>query len=1180
MRSAKFYILIGVGLLVAALVIFKRVSGTDHYALQQIQSRLDEVVAGQEEDLDAFINQLEIYSNPFDITSEKRFLKCVYIDKRLIYWSSAEKLPGFPESSPDSIDFVTSERGIYLVARERIRQGSGTVEVLSYYQIYKSPAILNEYLKNQVDPSLFGGVSVDFSSNANSSLSLTNGRTLPVQIREVHQTLLDSALILLVLLGLTIFYVGSIRKATNLPLRISCLILIRVLLYFVTPYLADLDVFNPAYYTANVLNRTLGDLILNGSLVLAILLEIRFSFLPKANTLICAGLSIVLLLGGWAFYEGIWDILENSQISLNVMEDISLSWIRFFAAVAILIYSGIYFLIFRYTFLGFFGSAVSPSVKLILTGGTTVLFYFLAPIDAVIIFPIISGFFWGAYLLKVGLNRSTLNYKSLVFSILIFCCLSCIYSTTIYKYFEKDQLVMKEKFANWVLIKSDILGELYLRQAIDEVQKDAYIRSRFFNPALSKTFIRDKIKTEYLSSYFKRYEVTTYLFDQEGVPMGEYDSLSSFKSRYFTETFKTNYENIFLVEGEDGKKSYLCLIPITSFQTALGTIVLELTPKKYIPYEVFPRLLIESQNTLGTDQEFDYGVYADGRLLYKQGKFEFENRLSYEDLTNPDLFVKGLEREEMHLWGVKTNQNQTIVIVSETFPYTGLIANFSLLLIFLFFSLAVTLIVNRYLIARSETTLSYKIQIYLGFSFVIPMLLVSLAILSELDESNKKNMDSSFQNKARGISNAIAQLTEAFVKGELNRDEFITRINTTSELIQSDINIYNENGILIGTTEPELFSLELIGRQADAGAYNALKYGDKESVILKKYIGLLGFKVTYNAIYSGKTGEFIGIFSLPYFESMTLVNDQQRQVFASLISIFTVILLASILGGNFIITRLTSPLKQITKRLQTTNFEGENQPIVYQSDDEIGALVKEYNSMISKLEASKEALAESQKASAWQEIARQVAHEIKNPLTPMRLKIQQMSRVKAKDDPDIAVLNSLLAQIDTLSSIADSFSEFAKMPVPKHERLDLTRLIRETCGLYGSEKVDMHHELGEKPLWIFADPRMLGGVLNNVVLNAIQSTETKPQIHISLKKKGQSALISIHDNGSGIPDDIHDEVFKPYFSTKSTGSGIGLAVAKKGIENAGGTIWFETEVGVGTTFFISLPLAAVSDHTK
>ncbi len=1180
MRSAPFYILIGVGLILAFLVFFKSYTGTDRYALEQIQNRLDEVLIWQEADLDAFINQLEIYSNPFDITSEKRFLKCVYVDNRLIYWSSTEKLPGFPENSPDSLEFIEFERGIYLVSKKVIQETSSTVEVFSYYPVYKSPAILNEYLKNQADPILFGGVSVDFLSESNSSLLLPNGKTLTIHIREVHQTFLDGLLSFLLLIGFVVFYVGHLRRVSNLPLRIASLLLARTILYFVTPYLADLDLFNPAFYTSNLLNRTLGDLVLNGSFVLIILLEIRLSFTAKANTFFCAALSIVLLLGGWAFYEGIWDILENSQINLNVMEDITLSWIKLYASMVILIYSGIFFLIFRYSFLGFFGSTVSTWVKVALTSASTALFYFLVPFDAAIIFPVISAFFWGAYLLKVGLNRSTLNYKSLVFSILIFCCISCIYSGAIYKYFENDQLVMKEKFANWVLIKNDILGELYLRQAIKGVQQDAYIRSRFFNPTLSKASIRDKIKTEYLPSYFKRYEVSTYLFDQTGVALGDYDSLKVFEKRYFSEAFSTNYENIFLVEGEDGKKSYLCLIPIASFETPLGFIVLELNPKKYIPYEVFPRLLVESQSSLESDEEFDYGVYADGKLLYKQGKFEFENRLSYEDLTNPDLFDEGIEKEEMHLWGIKTNQGQVIVIVSATFPYTGLIANFSLLLILLFFSLAVTLVINRYFIQRRATTLSYKIQIYLGFSFVIPMLLVSLAILNELNESNKQDLDNSFQNKARGISSSIAQLTEEFVNGELNRDEFITRINTTSELIQSDINIYNENGIQIGTTEPELFSLELIGKQIDAKAYNALKYGDKESIILKQYIGLLGFKATYNAIYSGKTGEFIGMFSLPYFESKTLVDDQQRQVFASLISIFTVILLASILGGNFIIARLTMPLKQITRRLQTTNFEGENQPIEYQSDDEIGALVKEYNSMISKLEASKEALAESQKASAWQEIARQVAHEIKNPLTPMRLKIQQMGRLKAKDDPDMPVLNSLLAQIDTLSSIADSFSEFAKMPVPKNERVDLTRLIRETCGLYGGEKVEMNHEFGEKPIWIFADPRMLGGVLNNVVLNAIQSIEDKPEIHISLKRKGQSALISIHDNGSGIPDDIRDEVFKPYFSTKSTGSGIGLAVAKKGIENAGGSIWFETEVGKGTTFFISLPLAGTSSDSK
>ena len=254
-------------------------------------------------------------------------------------------------------------------------------------------------------------------------------------------------------------------------------------------------------------------------------------------------------------------------------------------------------------------------------------------------------------------------------------------------------------------------------------------------------------------------------------------------------------------------------------------------------------------------------------------------------------------------------------------------------------------------------------------------------------------------------------------------------------------------------------------------------------------------------------------------------------------------------------------------------MQEKNQPISYAVNDEIGSLVNEYNQMLVKLEESKEALAEVQKESAWKEIARQVAHEIKNPLTPMRLKIQQMMRSLDKEDRNYKACISLIEQIDSLSDIADSFSAFAKMPVPKNERFSLDELTQHTAELYQSESTKLSLDMQDQPLEVYADPKIFSGILNNIILNGIQSVSNgSPEIRISLARKGNKALLSIKDNGSGIPPEVQDKVFTPYFSTKRTGSGIGLAVAKKGIENAGGNIWFETEEGMGTTFNISLPL--------
>jgi nitrogen fixation/metabolism regulation signal transduction histidine kinase len=245
-------------------------------------------------------------------------------------------------------------------------------------------------------------------------------------------------------------------------------------------------------------------------------------------------------------------------------------------------------------------------------------------------------------------------------------------------------------------------------------------------------------------------------------------------------------------------------------------------------------------------------------------------------------------------------------------------------------------------------------------------------------------------------------------------------------------------------------------------------------------------------------------------------------------------------------------------------------------------MVDEYNKMLENLEDSKRALAISEKESAWREMARQVAHEIKNPLTPMKLTLQHLERIlKEKISEDKRFdkpIKTLLYQIETLDDIATTFGTFANMPIPEIERFELTSLLRKTFGLYKNIKSGTVKLFGENgDIYVFGDEQLIGRVFSNILINSIQSVpegkeaQIKGEIKINGKDK---VLVSIQDNGNGIPENIKDKIFVPNFSTKSGGSGIGLAIAKRGIEHAGGKIWFETEEGIGTKFFVELPSAS------
>ena len=273
---------------------------------------------------------------------------------------------------------------------------------------------------------------------------------------------------------------------------------------------------------------------------------------------------------------------------------------------------------------------------------------------------------------------------------------------------------------------------------------------------------------------------------------------------------------------------------------------------------------------------------------------------------------------------------------------------------------------------------------------------------------------------------------------------------------------------------------------------------------------------------------------------------------------------------------LSMPLRLISSRLSGVSLAKLNEPIKWEANDEIGLLVKEYNQMLHKLEKNKEALARTEKESAWRQMARQVAHE--NPLTPMKLSLQHLSRTlpSETDEKLKKTIKSLLQQIDTLDDIASSFSEFAKMPIPKREKVELCEVLREAIELHiHNEHVHFGIDIPEHEIYVWTDAKLMGRIFSNIIINAMQSSNEDEQskIAIAMKTADAEVHISIADNGSGIPEEIKDKVFIPNFSTKYTGSGLGLAIAKRGVEHAGGQISFTDNEPTGTVFHISLPLA-------
>lgn len=234
--------------------------------------------------------------------------------------------------------------------------------------------------------------------------------------------------------------------------------------------------------------------------------------------------------------------------------------------------------------------------------------------------------------------------------------------------------------------------------------------------------------------------------------------------------------------------------------------------------------------------------------------------------------------------------------------------------------------------------------------------------------------------------------------------------------------------------------------------------------------------------------------------------------------------------------------------------------------------------MLDKVERSAAAIARNEREMAWREMAKQVAHEIKNPLTPMKLSLQQLLRAWDDKQPDMdsrirKTVEILINRIDTLSKIAVEFSEFARMPEPQFERCLVEDVLIEIVEFFDSTRL-IALNLHTSSTYIMADEEQLGRALNNLIRNALQSIPAgrEPDIQMSSNLYDDQVIISISDNGSGIPDELKDKIFLPNFSTKSSGMGLGLAIVNRIVKTAGGEIWFDTEINKGTTFFISFPV--------
>lgn len=1178
------------------------------FVAQVVEGKMNPILQSMEKRIEEYgVESYDFRTIDQDSRSNERFNLFYYEKQELKYWTDFKTIvPYHKLPKGNQFTYFTYNGNKYIIKKREIAENR---EVYAVLQLYQQFPFENQYLTSGFNEEVFPGQNFELYHSKKENQVNYKGEYLfsiiGTESKEWVPAYINWITVLLYSVGIAIIalliILYAVRMAGNGYFFLGLVLLVSglggmryIMIAREFPFkVLNIGIFNPVNFTDGFLNPSMGDLFLNLLTALIVILYVqyglRFSFLLKKFLIsksvilwvaVCSFMTFLSLISFRYIYYITRNILSNSQIELDIVTSISFDDLRITSLIVFII-AGLIFFFIQYFSLKLLKRLYQLSAwALVVSVGVSLIAYNYYNTKHFWVFVLLLGGFWlFSANFKAIRYLGKVRYLTFLYFFLAAILTSILGSFGIYKQFEFDEETEKRKFANNLLIERDIMGEYLLSQTIERIKKNDFLATRMYSDQLAKGKIAETINKHYLVDYFDRYHGKVHLFNALGEPFSQNESemnFDDFLKDKIGDRGKTDYPNIYYVKKTGVQDRYFVAIPINRFGRLLGTIVIELTLKRYVSRSVYSELLVENKYSGASSTKFDYAYYENNKVLMKVGNFNFERNFDTRYFKDQKLFGSGIEVGDYHHFGVDTRSGKKIVITSPNYKFTNILSNFSFLFLIHVMGITLIIFVYRYFFSsgKGQFYFSTKIQLYLGASFFIPLFIVSVAILNSLNSSYKAEINKSYQKRASRIEENINDLLEQFFDGRMNENAVSLRLSNISEIVQNEVYIYDTRGNLVVFSQPHIYDLEILSHQINPKALMEIIYNNKERVVLNESIGNLEYKTSYLSIKDTKTNELIGLMGMPFFESKNHLKRQQIEVFTSLINIFILIFIVSLVVAYFAVKILTDPLKLLTQKIKKTSFSDLNQPLEYESKDEIGILVDEYNQMLRKFEESKKALARSEKEAAWKTIAQQVAHEIKNPLTPMKLTLQQMQRVIDSDDRLHRSINNLLLQVDTLSDIATSFSTFAKMPIPESQPFNIVGVLKESIRLFENEHGNITDNFSADELIVVGDSKLTGRIFNNLLINALQSVpeDRDPEVSVELKHSHKKVKLSISDNGAGIPEEFHNKIFIPNFTTKIKGSGIGLAIAKRGIEHAGGSIWFDSSEE-GTTFYIEWPLS-------
>ena len=1210
-------------------------------SIKSVQNEISSYIHREEKNIEKLVHDNNTipkiisgnYSDEYiiGIVKKKYFLFLYATDstghEALVFWNTQQVLP--PPSllyENRSTGFIKWKNGFYVWKRYFVQN----VKVLALMPVKWDYVVPNENLKN--------GFANDASLSANYDISTLGGQG--VEVKSIGGDVLFylfqrsantgyknnlisvmlrilAALMVLLFIHLCSSYVASKKLWAGILFFLFWVIGLRVLgYYFHMPLnFRQFELFDPAVYGSNYILRSLGDLLINSLLFIWFVLFVRYQIQekdiklrlrsPGLKWLLLALITVIILLATYAGSYIIRSMVADSQISFDVINFFSLniySVVGFVVLCCLAI--GYYFLcqILLYLVKPFFSKSFIPLFLFVAITGLVALSLGIGNLSVDFELYVLAWLVFFLFLLNsiyLNLLASKIVSSKLVFWLFFF---SVSITTIIIVENTNKELRNRHHYAEILSTKSDPSNETLINSMLTSFNPD-YLSSNFhrLSDEQSNKSFKDSLVNENFSGYTNKYDTQVFTFTADEKPLHNeeptgYNELNTILK---TQTKPTRITDLYYYDEAYDRFSYISKKTLTDTSGALlGYVFILASPKKFLPETLSPQFFSRGQeNSIENSSLYAFAIYNNWKLISSHNDYPFATSIKKENFTKQQFTL--LQKKSFNELWYYAGADKMIVIAKKNSLSIESITLFSylfcgfLLLTAIFWMITVmTRSRMRIHKLRAYWQLSIRNQIHgtIIFISVVSFLVIGgatiLFFINRYEVNNREKLSRTIHIMEGEVKNSIDKgwkindtLSTNDKNYQQNLEETISKI---SEIHGIDVNLYDLQGNLSVSSRPLPYFKGILSTKMEPLAYYHLNNQKEVQYFQKEHIGELNFVSNYVPVIDA-AGDNYAFLNIPYFSSESNLKNEISNFLVTIINLNAFIFLIAGIVALFITNRITKSFSVISDKMKQINLEKTNEYIEWKRDDELGTLVVEYNKMVSKLDESARALIKTEREGAWREMARQVAHEIKNPLTPMKLSMQFLQKSIESNAPNVRELaestaRTLVEQIDHLSHIAGEFSQFANIENSKKEIFDLNDALTTVLNLYASnDQLQITHQLLPQKIMIEADRTHINRLFTNLVLNAQQSIpeNTLAKININESLTDSQVIIEIADNGMGIAEDIRSKIFTPNFTTKTSGTGLGLAMCKRMVEQAKGEIWFETNAENGTTFFVKLPVVEI-----